>query len=139
MAMSSPIVNDKSRSASHSGSPFSSKQKSTKRLLSSSSNSPTTPSHLGKKTKCFCSKNRYAILATEDDNVEPTVISTNTVIDSEQLIPLEGKTNSNPRAPSIYIKNTSIVNFSALKNTLIRLTSRVSLTVNFWFSSIICF
>jgi hypothetical protein len=83
----------------------------------------TTPSHLKKKTKSFCSTNHYTILATKDDNVEPTVISTYTVIDSNQLILLERKINSNARAPPIYIKNTSIVNFSALKNTLIRLTS----------------
>jgi hypothetical protein len=50
-----------------------------------------TPSHWEKKSKSFCSTNRYVILATEDNNVEPTVISTNTVIDSEQLIPLEEK------------------------------------------------
>jgi hypothetical protein len=51
--MSGPSVNDKNRSVSHSGSLSPSKQKSTKRLLSFSSNSPTTPTHLGKKLKIF--------------------------------------------------------------------------------------
>lgn len=138
--MLSPSLNDKTKScsASHSGYISPSKQNSTKQLWSSSSNSPTTPSHLEKKkTKSFCSTNRYALLATEDDIVELIVISTNTSIDSEQLTPSVRKSDSNARATPIYMKNTSIVNFSALKITFIRLTSINGFSCKSIFSSLI--
>lgn len=113
---------DTSRSVFQTGCHSPSKRNNTKRLLSSSSNSPTTPTHTDKKIISFCSLNRYYILAFEDDNNESTALPIDTIADCEQCIQYENKV-INDRASPIYTKHISITNCSALKNTFIQLTS----------------
>ncbi|KAL4143327.1 hypothetical protein QTP88_005669 [Uroleucon formosanum] len=86
---------------------------SSKRMLSSTSNSPL---HERKKTKTFISPNRFAVLASDDDSVFDAAPSfrDGTVVSSPHTMDYR----TEPLAPSLYIRN--IINFSAFKNVLIK-------------------
>ncbi|KAE9537986.1 hypothetical protein AGLY_005958 [Aphis glycines] len=95
--------------------------KSTKRNLSSSSLSPLLND---KNPKKFVSTNRFAVLASEEDNlIEPDVMGNASNAIEESIIPTQ---HDNSRAPPFYVQD--IKNVFAFKNTLIQLTGQNGFT-----------